>query len=118
MRTPDFSNRISSDDCKRWGQVMANGWQSSGMNIYNVIKLAVGTPPGNPEALGSVNGCYSSTQILCINNELCTHSIIDRSLKSMNMQLSGDHDSHISVAFSSLLFLIKKESHVRDKPDR
>ncbi|KAK7808635.1 hypothetical protein U0070_010034 [Myodes glareolus] len=36
----------------------------------------------------------------------------------MSMQLSGDHDSHISVAFSSLLFLIKKESHVRDKPDR
>lgn len=71
---------------------MENGWQNSGMNIYNVIKLDIGIPPGNPEALGNVNGFYNSTQILHINNELCTHFIIDRSLQSMSMQFSGDHD--------------------------
>lgn len=75
---------------------MANDWQSSGMNTYNVIRLAVGTPPppGKPEALGNVNGCYNSTRILCINNELWTPFIRDRSL-----QFSGDEDSHSTVAF-------------------
>lgn len=104
MRTLDFSNHSSSDDCENVGTSHANDWQSSRMNTY---------PPGNPEALGNVNGCYSSTRILCINNELWTHFIRDRSL-----QFSGDDDSHSTVAFSGPPFLIKEEKHVRNKPDR
>lgn len=101
---------------------MANDWQSSGMNTYNMIRLAVGISPP-PRESRSPWKCERllqlySTRILYINNGLWTHLIIDHSLQSMSMQFSGDHDSHSTVAFSSLPFLIKKKKHVRDKPDR